>query len=179
MSLLIVKPPSLIPMSARDGDFDTTDLKIGHFAAQSVLLLAEEALNASSAGSIFSAPATIGLAAAVAAAQLTVNTLENQIKEKDDALDACNLSVSDESYAFAQFLACPYTNDQQLNAVFIGQGCDGMDNDCDSDIDASGTIKSVVSSPFSVSRKHFFEQRRNSANVFLSLILYSLITTIK
>lgn len=114
-------------------------------AAQQELILAETAY--------FSAlPAQLGLWTAVAEAQEQVLAAQRQINKIDTDLAQCDLDTDvaiqeavRETGAYAQFIACPFTPEQQENTVFIGQGCDGLDNNCNSVITSTNTTKRVVS----------------------------------
>ena len=65
-----------------------------------------------------------GVQASVNGVQASVNGLQETVDKEFD------------------FLACPFTFEQQNSKTSIGQGCDGIDNNCNSNI---GTIKRVVS----------------------------------
>lgn len=89
---------------------------------------------------------------AVTAAQEDILLLQRQINKIDTDLAQCDLDTDvaiqeavRETGAYAQFIACPFTPEQQENTVFIGQGCDGLDNNCNSVITSKNTTKRVVS----------------------------------
>lgn len=78
--------------------------------------------------------------------------IQRQIDKIDTDLAQCDLDTDvatqeavRETGAYAQFIACPFTPEQQENTVFIGQGCDGLDNNCNSVITSKNTTKRVVS----------------------------------
>lgn len=90
--------------------------------------------------------------AAVATAQEDVLLIQRKINKIDTDLAQCDLDTDvatqeavRETGAYAQFIACPFTPEQQENTVFIGQGCDGLDNNCNSVITSKNTTKRVVS----------------------------------
>ena len=113
---------------------------------------AETAANISNGGAPFTAEAGIPLWAAVETFKISVQTTEKEIDAIDAALGKCSLDYEvaiqeevRETGAYTQFTACPFTKEQQENTVFIGQGCDGVDNNCNSVITSTGTTERVVS----------------------------------
>ena len=114
-------------------------------AAQQELIIAEAAY--------FSLlPLSQELWTPVTEAQEQVLIAQRKINKVDTALAQCDLDTDvaiqeavRETGAYAQFIACPFTPEQQENTVFIGQGCDGLDNNCNSVITSKNTTKRVVS----------------------------------
>ena len=116
------------------------------------LKLAQQELIIAEALYFSALPVQLGLWAAVTEAQEQVLIAQRKINEVDTALAQCDLDTDvatqeavRETGAYAQFIACPFTPEQQENTVFIGQGCDGLDNNCNSVITSKNTTKRVVS----------------------------------
>ena len=117
-----------------------------------VLDTAETLANISNGGApltVEAAPEVWGL---VEEAKLSVQSTEKKIDAIDAALRECSLDYEiaiqeevRETGAYTQFTACPFTKEQQENTVFIGQGCDGVDNNCNSVITSTNTAERVVS----------------------------------
>lgn len=71
--------------------------------------------------------------------QDSVNGVQESVDGVQESVDGVQNSVDD---GF-NFLACPFTIEQQNGKTSIGQGCDGLDNNCNSVV---GVTKRVVSS---------------------------------
>lgn len=112
----------------------------------------------------------INTAAAIqGAVREAYDLLEDTKKVADDTFDLLGETkeVVDEVEAFVQFLACPFTEIQQQNTVFLRQGCDGIDNNCNSFISSDGAQKLVVST------YHFLIQTFPSRNSHLYFSIWN------
>jgi len=139
--------------SCYDEGFDLTDLVNSWFIAKGVLIVANQVL--ANAGLDPTGITTSIASGAVAAAELALLTFENSINDIVGARASCTLDIVenvrltlndiretvdnieetvDENRIFVEFLWCPYTQEQQDGTTLIGQGCDTMDNNCNSDI---------------------------------------------
>lgn len=141
-----------------------TDLVNSWFIAKGVLIVANQVL--ANAGLDPTGITTSIASGAVAAAELALLTFENSINDIVGARASCTLDIVenvrltlndiretvdnieetvDENRIFVEFLWCPYTQEQQDGTTLIGQGCDTMDNNCNSDILVNPQKKRVVS----------------------------------